>query len=162
MWLLTLGVVAWASSVLGRVLGHLESWGPVLNSHQGDWTHPGEARVGWRLPLALRDSQPTGWTCSCCRDVWLQVFSTLGGCAWPGSFSFCLWLLGGITAASHAGYKLLFMTKTHTHTTGRQLIFLSEHFHIFVFQMLYVHCHTASGWSLSCLMSATRLVVKTA
>lgn len=58
MWLLTLGVVAWASSVLGRVLGHLESWGPVLNSHQGDWIHPGEARVGWRLPLALRDSQP--------------------------------------------------------------------------------------------------------
>lgn len=95
------------------------------------WVPGASGRVDRPLPLALYDShpwavaphlRPPSFSCwderAHIRDVWPQVFGTLGRCEWPrspGCMSFCLWLLGtGFIAASHHYFQAHFVTKTHT------------------------------------------------
>lgn len=49
---------------------------------------------------------PAGIRCAVVAEMYCYVFSSPGGCGWPGSpGSVCLWLLGSIIAASHDHFQ---------------------------------------------------------
>lgn len=56
-------------------------------------------------------------------------------------------LLRAVMVASHLYYQVDFVTKTLSLTTTRLLIYVSVHFHIFVFQVLYwFFLNRCSSW----------------